>query len=187
MSGSALAVVRLIGSPSAGISRAAHRLRPAADVQARDVRRGGYRLLARALPAGPSWPRPHDHLRRARRGCAAARAGGSAPRPGGTVSGPALFALADLAAYVVLLAHVGPEPLMVTTNMTMNFMRRPPLAPLIGRMPDPEARQAARGRGGGHPARGGRRPRGARDGHVFDTAALSRSLPRREIGRKRLG
>ena len=53
-------------------------------------------------------------------------------RPGGTVSGPALFALADLAAYVVLLAHVGPEPLMVTTNMTMNFMRRPPLAPLIG-------------------------------------------------------
>ena len=53
-------------------------------------------------------------------------------RPGGTVSGPTLFTLADVAAYAVLLAHVGPVPLMVTTNMTMNFLRRPPLAPLAG-------------------------------------------------------
>jgi uncharacterized protein (TIGR00369 family) len=52
-------------------------------------------------------------------------------RPGGTVSGPALFKLADVAAYAVLLAHIGPEPLIVTTNMTVNFMRRPPLAPLL--------------------------------------------------------
>jgi uncharacterized protein (TIGR00369 family) len=53
-------------------------------------------------------------------------------RPGGTISGPALFTLADVAAYAVLLAHVGPEPLMVTTNLTMNFLRRPPPAPLLG-------------------------------------------------------
>ena len=53
-------------------------------------------------------------------------------RPGETVSGPAMFALADLAAYAVLLAHVGPEPLMVTTNLNINFMRRPRLEPLLG-------------------------------------------------------
>jgi uncharacterized protein (TIGR00369 family) len=53
-------------------------------------------------------------------------------RPGGTVSGPALFMLADLAAYAVLIAHVGPEPLMVTTNFGINFLRRPPPAPLLG-------------------------------------------------------
>jgi uncharacterized protein (TIGR00369 family) len=54
-------------------------------------------------------------------------------RPGGTVSGPSLFTLADVAAYAVLLAHVGPVPLMVTTNLTMNFLRRPGLAPLLCR------------------------------------------------------
>jgi uncharacterized protein (TIGR00369 family) len=54
-------------------------------------------------------------------------------RPGRTVSGPALFMLADVAAYAALLAHVGPEPLMVTTNMNINFVRRPPLRALLGR------------------------------------------------------
>ena len=53
-------------------------------------------------------------------------------RPGGTISGPALFTLADVAAYAVLLAHVGPQPLIVTTSLTLNFLRRPTLAPLIG-------------------------------------------------------
>ena len=53
-------------------------------------------------------------------------------RPGGTVSGPTLFTLADVAAYAVLLAHVGPVPLMVTTTMTVNFLRRPPMGPLLG-------------------------------------------------------
>lgn len=52
-------------------------------------------------------------------------------RPGGTVSGPSLFALADVGAYAVLLAHIGPEPLIVTTNMSINFMRRPRLGPLL--------------------------------------------------------
>jgi uncharacterized protein (TIGR00369 family) len=53
-------------------------------------------------------------------------------RPGGTISGPSLFTLADVAAYAVLLAHVGPVPLMVTTNLSINFLRRPPPAPLLG-------------------------------------------------------
>lgn len=46
-------------------------------------------------------------------------------RPGGTVSGPTLFALADLAAYVVILAHLGPVALAVTTNLNINFLRKP--------------------------------------------------------------
>jgi uncharacterized protein (TIGR00369 family) len=46
-------------------------------------------------------------------------------RPGGTVSGPAMFALADLAMYAVLLAMIGPKALSVTTNCSIDFMRKP--------------------------------------------------------------
>lgn len=46
-------------------------------------------------------------------------------RPGGTVSGPALMSLADTAMYVVILAMIGEVPLAVTTNLNINFMRRP--------------------------------------------------------------
>lgn len=46
-------------------------------------------------------------------------------RPGGTVSGPSLFALADVAAYASILAHIGPVALAVTTNLNINFLRRP--------------------------------------------------------------
>jgi uncharacterized protein (TIGR00369 family) len=52
-------------------------------------------------------------------------------RPGGTVSGPALVTLADVTSYAALLAHVGPEPMIVTTNININFLRRSPLAPLL--------------------------------------------------------
>ena len=51
-------------------------------------------------------------------------------RPGGTVSGPTLFALADVAAYCVVLAHIGPVALAVTTNLSINFVRRPEPGPL---------------------------------------------------------
>ncbi len=53
-------------------------------------------------------------------------------RPGGTVSGPTLFALADLAAYAAIIAHIGPVALAVTTSLTINFMRKPDLGPLDG-------------------------------------------------------
>lgn len=53
-------------------------------------------------------------------------------RPGGTVSGPTLFAIADLAAYAAIIAHIGPVALAVTTNLNINFMRKPVLAPLEG-------------------------------------------------------
>jgi len=46
-------------------------------------------------------------------------------RPGGTVSGPSMFALADVAAYLVTLAMIGPKALAVTTNCSIDFMRKP--------------------------------------------------------------
>ena len=46
-------------------------------------------------------------------------------RPGGTVSGPSMFALADVCAYLVTLAMVGPKALAVTTNCSIDFMRKP--------------------------------------------------------------
>ena len=46
-------------------------------------------------------------------------------RPGGTVSGPTLFTLADCAVYLCLIAMVGPEALAVTTNASIDFMRKP--------------------------------------------------------------
>lgn len=52
-------------------------------------------------------------------------------RPGNTVSGPTLVTLADVTAYAALLAHVGPEPMIVTANLSINFLRRAPLRPLL--------------------------------------------------------
>ncbi|MCB1405946.1 MAG: PaaI family thioesterase [Rhodobacteraceae bacterium] len=46
-------------------------------------------------------------------------------RPGGTVSGPSMFALVDLAMYAATLAMIGPVALAVTTNCSIDFMRKP--------------------------------------------------------------
>lgn len=46
-------------------------------------------------------------------------------RPGGTVSGPAMFTLADCAYYMATLALIGREALTVTTSCTIDFMRKP--------------------------------------------------------------
>ncbi len=53
-------------------------------------------------------------------------------RPGGTVAGPSLMALADLVAYVAILAHVGPVALAVTTNLSINFLRKPAPGDVVG-------------------------------------------------------
>ena len=53
-------------------------------------------------------------------------------RPGGTVSGPAMFTIADCSFYCALLAMIGPEPMTVTTNVTMNFLRKPDPVDLVG-------------------------------------------------------
>lgn len=46
-------------------------------------------------------------------------------RPGGTVSGPTIFSLADVSLYLAILARLGPVALAVTTNATIDFMRKP--------------------------------------------------------------
>jgi uncharacterized protein (TIGR00369 family) len=46
-------------------------------------------------------------------------------RPGGTVSGPSMFGLADVAMYLAILSRIGPEALTVTTNCAIDFMRKP--------------------------------------------------------------
>ena len=113
-------------------------------------------------------------------------------RPGGTVSGPTMFAIADCAFYVAVLAMIGREPLTVTTTLTINFLRKPAAADLraearilkLGRTlatgdvlvysagaPDPVAHAAVReprDLARGHPHRRRRdvgRCRGTRPGH----------------------
>jgi len=46
-------------------------------------------------------------------------------RPGGTVSGPTMFALGDVAIYLAILSRIGPRALAVTTSCAMDFMRKP--------------------------------------------------------------
>jgi uncharacterized protein (TIGR00369 family) len=53
-------------------------------------------------------------------------------RPGGTVSGAALFMLADIGGYVCVLSHAGPDALSVTTNLNINFMRKAGIGPIDG-------------------------------------------------------
>lgn len=52
-------------------------------------------------------------------------------RPGGTVSGPVMLALADVACYVLVLSLIGPVEMAVTTSLNANFLRRPRAADLI--------------------------------------------------------
>lgn len=46
-------------------------------------------------------------------------------RPGGTVSGPAMFGLADVCVYMAIMAMIGHKALAVTTNASIDFMRKP--------------------------------------------------------------
>lgn len=51
--------------------------------------------------------------------------GFSEQRPGNTVSGPVMFAVADFAIYVTILSEIGLVALAVTTNVSINFLRKP--------------------------------------------------------------
>ena len=54
-------------------------------------------------------------------------------RPGGTVSGPSMMLLADLAMYAAILNTIGSVVLAVTTNLNINFLRKPePERNLVG-------------------------------------------------------
>ena len=45
-------------------------------------------------------------------------------RPGATVSGPTMFLLADVTFYLATLSIIGPKSLTVTTNCSINFLRK---------------------------------------------------------------
>lgn len=46
-------------------------------------------------------------------------------RPGGTVSGPSMMTVADYALYIAILGEIGIVGLAVTTNLSINFLRKP--------------------------------------------------------------
>lgn len=52
-------------------------------------------------------------------------------RAGGTLSGPSMFALADLALYGAVLSRIGMVPLAVTSQMSINFLRKPPVKAMV--------------------------------------------------------
>ena len=52
-------------------------------------------------------------------------------RPGGTICGPAMFALADYSMWLAVMGAIGPVALAVTTNMNINFLRKPSNTDLI--------------------------------------------------------
>jgi uncharacterized protein (TIGR00369 family) len=54
-------------------------------------------------------------------------------RPGGTISGPTLMMVADTATYLLLISQIGPVALAVTTNLNINFLRKPTMGELVGR------------------------------------------------------
>lgn len=54
-------------------------------------------------------------------------------RAGGTLNGPTMMTLADTALYAAVLSCVGLEPLAVTSNLTIHFLKRPAPRPLVAR------------------------------------------------------
>ena len=62
-------------------------------------------------------------------------------RPGGYISGPTQMAMADSAAYMAVMTHIGLEPMTVTSNLNINFLR-----PCIGDVVVADARVMKLGR-----------------------------------------
>jgi uncharacterized protein (TIGR00369 family) len=90
-------------------------------------------LLARAYPQLNGRHRFYEAVDVFPGGCTVRlNAGESHLRPGGTVSGPALFTLADIGGYVCVLSHAGPDALSVTTNLNINFVRKAEAGPIVG-------------------------------------------------------
>lgn len=52
-------------------------------------------------------------------------------RPGGTMSGPSMMALADVAAWLATVSRIGPVALSVTSSLSIDFLRKPALADLV--------------------------------------------------------
>lgn len=90
------------------------------------------RILRDGMPSGAAMPFEVVSLERGR-SVLRLRTGPSDVRPGGTVAGPVLFGLADLAIYAAVMSAIGEVPLAVTTDATMHFLRRPRATTLIAR------------------------------------------------------
>jgi len=95
-------------------------------------------------------------------------------RPGGTISGPSMMTLVDLAMYLLLLAQIGPVALAVTTSLNIDFLRKPPLGDLLA-----EGELLKLGK---RMAIGDFRLRGASGGPVVARASVTYSIPPREAG-----
>lgn len=54
-------------------------------------------------------------------------------RPGGTIAGPVMMTVADFAMYGVVLSLIGRVDLAVTTNLNINFLRRPVPGDVVAR------------------------------------------------------
>jgi uncharacterized protein (TIGR00369 family) len=54
-------------------------------------------------------------------------------RAGGTLNGPTMFTLADTALYAAVLTHIGMQPLAVTSDLSIRFLRKPEPKPLVAR------------------------------------------------------
>jgi uncharacterized protein (TIGR00369 family) len=81
-------------------------------------------ILRDGMPSGAAMPFEVVSLERGR-AVLRLTTGPADLRPGGTVSGPTLFGFADLAMYAAVLSVVGNEPMAVTTDATVHFLRRP--------------------------------------------------------------
>jgi uncharacterized protein (TIGR00369 family) len=81
-------------------------------------------LLARAFPSNRG--EPFMHVEDLQPGRARVRMPFRSwmLRPGNSIAGPALFTAADMVMYVLVMAHVGPELMAVTSDMTMHFLTR---------------------------------------------------------------
>ena len=88
------------------------------------------RIVAESLPLAAQWKMETVAIGH---GTATLRLGFDAGflRPGGTINGPIQMGLADVAIFAALLGAIGPTPGAVTSNLSINFLRRPKPSPLL--------------------------------------------------------
>ena len=88
------------------------------------------RIVEESLPLAAAWKMQTVAIHHGR---ATLRLGFDAGflRPGGTISGPIQMGLADVAIFAALLGAIGPTPNAVTSNLSINFLRRPKPSPLV--------------------------------------------------------
>jgi uncharacterized protein (TIGR00369 family) len=88
------------------------------------------RIVEESLPLAAAWK---IETRAIGHGRATLRLGFDAGflRPGGTISGPIQMGLADVAVFAALQGAIGPSPGAVTSNLSINFLRRPKPSPLV--------------------------------------------------------